>query len=227
MDVDVIAESLDPQPMSTDVPTTVNELDIANTPSNVSNDYSKTSRGSTSKTKRTKKRRQQKGSEDTKRIRGKPFDRPEVPYGSTLPAVVWVFDALYQWWPGKIDLKSRKGNIVTVVRFGNIKPKSLDVTDPSESTIIPFVHTSKTDLQKQGSISQHSVAFKKAYEEAVEAQLTDDEGLPDDIASHIFASKPATIQSLLVHSTTRNGVANIPSGKKYEQFEETNSSDTV
>ncbi|KAF9391756.1 hypothetical protein CPB97_005607 [Podila verticillata] len=159
---------------------TVNQLDIATTqPKNA---------------KKVKKRTAKDSS--TKRTRKTPFDRIQLSYAASLPPIVWVFDTQYQWWPGKIHKYPPQGNSVKVTRFGNVKPKSLQVDVCTERNILPFLHQSKTSHQKRGK-AQHAGLFEHAYKEATEAQMMDDDGLPDDIISLMQSSIPKPTQTLV------------------------------
>ncbi|KAF9315107.1 hypothetical protein BG003_003479 [Podila horticola] len=132
----------------------------------------------------------------TKRTRTKPYDLPKLSYSVSLPKIVWVFDKQYQWWPGEISPYPPQGNCVKVARFGNIKPKLLQV-ECIESNIRPFLHPSKTEYHTHGSESQYANIFERAYRQASDAQMKDDDDLPDDIFSLIEKAVPTPTHTLV------------------------------
>ncbi|KAF9428267.1 Structural maintenance of chromosomes protein 3 [Podila epigama] len=164
---------------------------------------SNTSTSATTTTTRTKagKRAVAKTKAISNRNRAKPFSRIQISHAASLPQIVWVFDEKYRWWPGKIVVYPPKGNIAKVSRFGNIKPKSISV-DCSEDNILPFWHASKTSHQEQGKQSQFAKVFEEAYRAAYDAQLKDDDGLPDDILTLISSAPPMPAPS--ANSTSAN-----------------------
>ncbi|KAG0033842.1 hypothetical protein BGZ81_007172 [Podila clonocystis] len=155
---------------------TINHLDIATTQPQP-------------KDSRKVKRRPTTKDSSTKRSRTKPYGLPKLSYSASLPKIVWVFDRQYQWWPGEISPYPPQGNCASVTRFGNIKPESLQV-DCTESNIRPFLHPSKTEYHTHGSESQFADIFERAYRQASDAQMKDDDDLPDDIFSLIEKAVP-------------------------------------
>ncbi|KAF9303181.1 hypothetical protein BGZ74_004214 [Mortierella antarctica] len=155
---------------------TINHPDIATTQS-----QPKDSR-------KAKKRPTTKDS-STKRTRTKPYDLPKLSYSASLPKIVWVFDRQYQWWPGEISPYPSQGNRAKVTR-------SLQV-DCTESNIRPFLHPSKTEYYTHGSESRYADIFERAYCQASDAQMKDDDGLPDDIFSLIEKAVPMPTHNLV------------------------------
>ncbi|KAG0023243.1 hypothetical protein BGZ82_010798 [Podila clonocystis] len=62
--------------------------------------------------------------------------------------------------------------------------------DCTESNIRPFLHPSKTEYHTHGSESQYADIFERAYLQASDAQMKDDDDLPDDIFSLIEKAVP-------------------------------------
>ncbi|KAF9973958.1 hypothetical protein BGZ73_002770 [Actinomortierella ambigua] len=132
-------------------------------------------------------------------------------HAARLPPIVWVHDTKYSWWPGKLKPYPPADDYATVSRFGSVRPKTVTVKC-TEDFVLPFEHTRKEGFREHGTQSSYSVAFQKAFKDACQAQLQEDDDLPnlDDVLDHINTALPIAKDIVATKTNTSNLAARPP-----------------
>ncbi|KAL1915098.1 uncharacterized protein VTP21DRAFT_7579 [Calcarisporiella thermophila] len=102
---------------------------------------------------------------------------------SLLPDLVWVWikpneKTKGRWWPAKILSKCREDRPLLIRRFGGSGKDEMEIENPSARNLRSFRDLAFRKTVLQSSERDNHKEFMKAYEEALEAEEEEDDGLP-------------------------------------------------